>query len=221
VKQKAKEAFYMKKWFVVSFVSILVLGFLFVGISVSAASEDSIDIDSSILEVDEITGDYTLESMLTYAILDEYLAKATYEEILAVYGDIRPFNRIVLAEQTHIDLLLPLFETYGIAIPENNASESVLVPDSIASALATGVEAEKANILLYESFLAQTDLPDDVRAVFESLKAASEKHLNAFSRDRLVGAGYDMAYQFRKMFGQGQQTPRGQFNQGLHDCPNA
>lgn len=211
----------MKKWFVLSFISLFVIGFLVVGISVSAASEDLNDVDSSTLEVDDLTGEYTLESMLTYAILDEYLAKATYEEILSVYGDIRPFSKIVIAEQTHIDLLLPLFETYGISIPENNASASVVVPDSIASALATGVDAEKANIAMYETFLSQTNLPDDVRTVFESLKAASEKHLNAFSRDRLVGAGYDMAYQFKKMFGRGQHTPRGQYNQGSQECPNA
>ncbi len=210
----------MKKWFVLSFVSLVIVGFLVVGISVSAASEDINDVNSSILEVDDTSGEYTIESMLTYAILDEYLAKATYEEILAVYGDVRPFSKIVIAEQTHIDLLLPLFETYGIDVPENNAAASVVVPDSIASALATGVEAEKANIAMYETFLAQTNLPDDVRTVFESLKAASEKHLNAFQRDRLVGAGYDMAYQFKKMFG-GQRGTKGQYNQGLHECPNA
>ncbi len=211
----------MKKWFVLSFVSLVFVGFLVVGISVSAASEDINEVNSSILEVDDTSGEYTIESMLTYAILDEYLAKATYEEILAVYGDVRPFSKIVIAEQTHIDLLLPLFETYGIDVPENNAAASVVVPDSISSALATGVEAEKANIAMYETFLAQSNLPDDVRTVFESLKAASQKHLNAFQRDRLVGAGYDMAYQFKKMFGKGQQGSRGQFNQGLHECPNA
>lgn len=203
----------MKTWFMISFVSILVIGFLFVGISVAAASEDIAEVDSSILEVDDSTGEYTLETMLTYALLDEYLAKATYERILETYGDIKPFNRIVLAEQTHIDLLLPLFETYGIDIPENNALSEVIIPESIANALATGVEAEKANIALYETFLSQSNLPDDVRAVFESLKAASQHHLSAFSRDRLVGVGYDMAYQLKKMFGQGQHSPRGHFNQ--------
>ncbi|MCK7487067.1 MAG: hypothetical protein MZU97_17335 [Bacillus subtilis] len=38
------------------------------------------------------------------------------------YGNIRPFSQIVLAEQTHINLLLPLFEAYGIEIPVNTAA---------------------------------------------------------------------------------------------------
>lgn len=50
----------------------------------------------------------------TYAIIDEYTAKATYEAIITTYSDIRPFTNIVNAEQTHSDLLLPLFETYQI-----------------------------------------------------------------------------------------------------------
>jgi hypothetical protein len=203
----------MKKWFALSFMSILVMGFLFVGISVSAATEDLDTVDGSILEVDDTTGDYTLESILTFALLDEYLAKATYEKIIEVYGDIRPFNRIVLAEQRHIDLLLPLFETYGITLPTFDASD-IIVPESISSALGAGVEAEKANILMYENFLSQ-DLPEDVRFVFEALKTASQKHLSAFSRDRFIGAGYDMAYQWQRMFGHGNKNSRGQAGQGF------
>jgi hypothetical protein len=141
--------------------------------------------------------------MLTAALLDEYLAQATYEQIINTYGDVKPFTKIVLAEQQHINLLLPLFETYGITVPENQAASQVVLPDSIASALATGVEAEKANIAMYEAFLAQDNLNDDVRSVFELLKTASEHHLAAFSKDRLNGAGYNFMYQMRNMFRQG------------------
>ena len=200
----------MKKRFVFSLAALFVIGFLFIGFSVSAAPTEVTLLSDTTIEVDEDTGEYTLESMLTYAILDEYLAKVTYEKIIEVYGDIRPFNRIVLAEETHIDLLIPLFDTYGIEVPLNTALENVVVPDSISSALATGVEAEKANIALYESFLSQTNLPDDVREVFENLKAASENHLKAFSRDRMAGVGYDMAYQWQRMFGNGRRSQRGQ-----------
>ena len=210
----------MKKSYVLGFMSILVLGFLFVGIGVSASSDEVETVDDTLLEVDETTGEYTLESMLNYAIMDEYLAKATYLKIIEVYGNIRPFSKIVLAEQTHIDLLIPLFETYGFEVPLEEVGE-IIVPDSISSALATGVEAEKLNIELYESFLSQSNLPDDVREVFELLKSASEKHLIAFSKDRLVGAGYDMANQWRKMFGQGGGFGRGHANSRGNSRTNA
>ena len=211
----------MKKSYVLGFMSILVLGFLFVGIGVNASSDEVATVDDTLLEVDEATGEYTLESMLTFAIMDEYLAKATYLEIIEVFGDIKPFSKIVLAEQTHINLLITLFETYGVEIPSEDLIGEIVVPESISNSLATGVEAEKLNIAIYESFLSQTNLPDDVREVFELLKAASEKHLSAFSKDRLVGAGYDMANQWRKMFGQGGAFGRGHTNSRGNQRTNA
>ena len=192
----------MKKWiFGLSFIGLLALGITYVSLGVFAepAHYDGVALS---LETDEF-GEYSLEDMLTAALLDEYLAQATYEQIINTYGDVKPFTNIVLAEQQHINLLLPLFETYGISVPENQAASQVVLPDSIASALATGVEAEKANIAMYEAFLAQDNLNDDVRSIFELLKTASIHHLAAFSKDRLNGAGYNFMYQMRNMFRQG------------------
>jgi hypothetical protein len=192
----------MKKWiFGLSFIGLLALGITYVSLGVFAepANYDGVALS---LETDEF-GEYSLEDMLTAALLDEYLAQATYQEIILAYGEVKPFTNIVIAEGQHINLLLPLFETYGITVPENEAASQVVLPDSIASALATGVEAEKANIAMYEAFLAQDNLNDDVRSVFELLKTASIHHLAAFSKDRINGAGYNFMYQMRNMFRQG------------------
>lgn len=143
---------------------------------------------------------YTLEEMLTYAIQDEYLAQAEYNAIIDTFGEVRPFTNIVNAEQTHIDLLLPLFATYGIEVPANTAADSVVIPETITSAIATGVDAETANIAMYNTFLAQTDLPDDVRVVFEYLVSASNNHLASFLKDRYVGLGTDVMNQFKNQF---------------------
>ncbi len=163
---------------------------------------------------EDLVSGYTLEEMLNYAILDEFMAQAEYEAIIETFGDVKPFTNIVLAEQTHINLLLPLFETYGLIVPENNAVESVVIPDSITSALATGVEAEEKNIAMYETFLAQDNLPDDVRAAFEYLTTASEHHLAAFSADRYSYVGSDMMNQFKKAF---QNKYQGSNGQGTND----
>jgi hypothetical protein len=199
----------MKKLlFGLSFLGFVALGIIYLGVGVNAQSAPY-EAYSTILEVDE-NGDYSIEDMLIAALLDEYLAQATYAKILEVYGDVKPFSKIILAEQQHINLLLPLFETYGIEVPENTVADQVVLPDSISSALATGVEAEKVNIAIYEAFLAQENIPDDIRAVFESLKAASEHHLAAFSKDRLNGAGYEFAYRVRNMWRRGGQDQQGQ-----------
>jgi len=122
---------------------------------------------------------FTIEEMLMYAIQDEYLAKAEYEAIMDTFGVINPFSNIAKSEQTHINLLTPLFETYDVAMPQDTASDYTAVPATLAETFAIGVDAEVKNIAMYESFLA-TDLPDDIRLVFERLKNASESHLKAF-----------------------------------------
>ena len=131
---------------------------------------------------------FTLEEMLDYAIEDEYLAKAEYEEIMDEYGEQRPFSNILEAEKTHIELLLPLFEAYGIDVPSDLASDHTVIPESVEEALEVGVQAEIDNIAMYEKFLAG-DLPEDVREVFEELMNASKNHLAAFERGTSRNAG--------------------------------
>ncbi len=121
----------------------------------------------------------TIEEMLNYAIKDEYLAKAEYESIMAEFDTQRPYSNIIKSEATHISLLIPLFETYDFEIPFNDAATKVVLPDTLAETYTIGIEAEIANIEMYELFLDEV-LPDDIRVVFERLKSASENHLKAF-----------------------------------------
>lgn len=124
------------------------------------------------------TADEKLIEALKFAINDEYNAQAAYNAIIKKYGSIKPFTNIVKAEANHISLLKPLFTKYNIEIPANNATLTN-VPTSLTNSYALGVEAEKANIAIYEGFLKE-DLPEDVKIVFQKLKNASKNHLKAF-----------------------------------------
>ena len=126
--------------------------------------------------------DMDLKAMLTYAIEDEYLAKAEYELIMDRYGRIRPFSNIVRAEEQHIQYLVELFNIYGYGIPADTAKDHVVLPQNLKSAFKTGMGAEIDNIAMYEAFL-ERELPADVRDVFEQLKQASENHLRAFKNN--------------------------------------
>lgn len=124
---------------------------------------------------------YTTEEMLTYAIEDEYMALAGYRAIVAAYGEYTPFTNLIEAEEYHISLLADLFETYGYAVPIDDAANQVALPDSLSAAFDVGAAAERNNIAMYETFLAQ-GAPEDVAAVFSVLKDASNNHLAAFEQ---------------------------------------
>jgi hypothetical protein len=123
--------------------------------------------------------DLSIEQMLTYAIQDEYLARAEYQLIIQEYGTIRPFTNIMAAEERHIEWLSDLFDEHGYSVPEDTSGRHVVLPEDLKSTFETGVQAEIDNIAMYESFLRE-DLPEDVRDVFERLKRGSENHLRAF-----------------------------------------
>ncbi len=126
---------------------------------------------------------YTLEEMLTWAIEDEYLAQAEYKAIMAAFGEARPFTNIMKAEGVHVEHLLPLFAAHGVAVPADTAAGHVVMPATLEEAYQTGVTAEVHNIAMYEAFLSQGDLPEDVETVFKALKKASESHFDAFQRN--------------------------------------
>ena len=62
--------------------------------------------------------------------MDEIKARDTYRKIIDTYGPVRPFANIVEAEQRHSEMLLPLFERYGIAAPEARDPARIPVPGS-------------------------------------------------------------------------------------------
>lgn len=123
----------------------------------------------------------TLPQMLTYALQDEYLAQARYDNILENFGYIRTFVQIKEAELRHINALLSLFERYQVTVPDDESQSFVTTPESIKAAYAAGVQGEIDNISMYERFLS-LNIPNDVRTIFSQLRNASLNHLAAFKR---------------------------------------
>ncbi|MDY0404252.1 ferritin family protein [Virgibacillus sp. 179-BFC.A HS] len=123
----------------------------------------------------------TLPQMLTYALQDEYLAQARYQNIMETFGNVRTFVQIKEAEKRHINLLLPLFERYQIPLPQDISHSFVSTPENLKAAYAAGVQGEIDNIAMYDRFLSQ-NIPNDVRMVFSPLRNASFNHLAAFER---------------------------------------
>ncbi|WP_342743609.1 hypothetical protein [Halobacillus massiliensis] len=120
--------------------------------------------------------------MLQYAMEDEYLAQARYNNILQNFGYIQTFTRIKQAELQHIRALLTLFRIYQVQVPDPGIAASfVTTPATIKGAYAAGVQGEIDNIAMYEKFLT-FNLPADMRRVFTRLRDASRNHLAAFER---------------------------------------
>lgn len=125
-----------------------------------------------------------LKSALDSTLIDEWHAEASYAAVLRDFGAVLPFANIIRAEQRHAASLLNIYVTRGLTVPANPYAT---VPAgygsfaSVAAACAAGVEAEIANIALYDRALALGP-PTDIQFVWESNRRASlEQHLPAFT----------------------------------------
>ncbi|MGG6297061.1 ferritin-like domain-containing protein [Leptolyngbya sp. AN02str] len=124
-----------------------------------------------------------LRDALIEALEDEYKARATYRLILSKFGAIRPFVNIVESEERHIRALIPLFQRYGYALPEDTWQGRITIPASVQEACQEGVQAEIENGAMYRRLLNLTTDYPDVQTVFLNLQRASQtRHLPAFQR---------------------------------------
>jgi hypothetical protein len=128
---------------------------------------------------------------LNEALDDEYRAWATYDQVIADFGEAPPFSNIREAEARHIAALRALFARYVLPVPENTWPGKVLRYASLQEACEAGVAAEIANGELYKRLLSATERPD-ILAIFRNLQEASQRRdLPAFRRcaQRPAGSG--------------------------------
>jgi rubrerythrin len=116
------------------------------------------------------------------ALADEYRALATYQQVLADFGPVRPFVNIRDAEARHAEALEALCRKYDVERPAGNGGGQVPRFASVQEACRAGVQGEIDNGAMYERLLGVAR-HTDVRSVFLALQAASrDHHLPAFRR---------------------------------------
>lgn len=119
---------------------------------------------------------------LNEALDDEYRAWSTYDQVIADFGEVRPFTNIREAEARHIEALRVLFGAYALPVPGNSWPGRVTRYASVREACEAGVAAEIENGALYDRLMSATARPD-ILAVFRNLRDASQlRHLPAFQR---------------------------------------
>ena len=123
----------------------------------------------------------SVRQALEAALDDEYKARATYNAVIEKLGPVAPFNNVVRAEDGHVRSLVTLFEQYGLPVPPDRYAGKVQAPATLAAACALGVQAELDNVAIYDRLLGTVQGKDEIVAVFQRLRAASQdNHLPAF-----------------------------------------
>lgn len=129
--------------------------------------------------------------VLNEALDDEYHAWATYNQVIADFGEAPPFSNIREAEARHIEALCTLFARYGPPVPGNPWPGKVARYSGLQAACESGVVAEIANGEMYERLLGATWHPDILTVLRNLQEASQQRHLAAFQRcaQGLAGGG--------------------------------
>ena len=120
--------------------------------------------------------------VLHEALDDEYQAWASYDQVVADFGEVWPFINTRQAEARHIEALLGLFARYALPVPANPWPGKVERYASPQAACEAGVTAEVANGEMYERLLAQTQRTDIFTVLRHLQEASQQRHLAAFQR---------------------------------------
>ena len=177
------------------YIFLMVTLFILVGCSVQEV-EHGQGLGKKSLGLDEVEDHHEIDVMslpfedlsegeieaLGKAIDDEFKARATYEKVIADFGEIKPFSNIINAEVNHINELKVLYDKYSLDVPEDKWTGNIDSFETFEDACAVGVEAEILNADLYDELFLSVD-NEDITQVFTTLRDASRlKHLPAFER---------------------------------------
>jgi len=123
-----------------------------------------------------------LEALGT-AFQGEWYLAAMYDRVVADFGEVKPFSRVVAAEYRHIAALDRQYDKYAVQPPDPLWNvDNVPTFETLLDACTEAVLAEGATIAMYDALLA-TELPSRLSSVFLSLRdAAADNHVLAFER---------------------------------------
>lgn len=116
---------------------------------------------------------------LATAIQEEYTAMNTYQAVIDELGNVRPFSRIVRAEQQHVNALIRVAQRFGVDVPENAGEVADIEWSTIEEACQMGVTFEQLDADFYDTLLPNTTNTVLVRVYTNMQRASLNNHLPA------------------------------------------
>ena len=168
----------------------------------AASDETAVAVNANGLSDAEIAG-------LLFMREEEKLARDVYTTLYGMWT-LPLFQNIANSEQSHMDAVLYLLDSYGIADPAANTAQGEfanadlqklyhdltdLGSQSLADALKVGAAIEEIDILDLQDNLASLN-NTAIQQVYENLLSGSENHLRAFTSTftRQTGTTYSPQY---------------------------
>lgn len=182
----------LPKSLIVSIVFFMILGA--VGCSFSSR-RGPINKDDAVFTVEEVLvngwgsgaaskdNDLTVEKMLRYALEDEYIKRTRYEMISEKFKIEEPFYTLSKTETSSMLRLISLFSKYNVPVPEDKSIEYIKMPKTLLEGYTLSVKGEENNIAMYERFIEDNALNEDVKEIFSKLRDVSKENKDVLYKE--------------------------------------
>ena len=120
-----------------------------------------------------------LSSALGQASTQEHTLAATYGNVIATLGQVRPFTNALAAEEQHIATVAFAAANHQVTLPAGPFPGQTS-PTTLTAACRLGAGLEQATVGLYSQLIPQVAAWADVTSAFTNLQAAASSHLAAF-----------------------------------------
>lgn len=125
----------------------------------------------------------TVEKMLRYALEDEYIKRTRYELISEKFKIEEPFYSMSKSETCSILKLITLFSKYDVPVPSDKSLEYIKTPKTLLEGYNLSIKGEESNIIMYDKFLQDNNLNEDIKVVFTKLKNISRENIEALHEE--------------------------------------
>lgn len=165
---------------------------------------------------------YEQES-ITFTREEEKMARDVYTKLLAKWTSMNYLSNIIGSEQKHMDAILNLINTYGIADPAEGIPEGQFTSAEIQKlyndlttkgltseldAILVGMTIEDMDIYDLQQALTQVE-KEDIKKVYGNLMRASKNHMREFyTRLEAKGGSYTPQYITKDEFDNIISTPK-------------
>ncbi|QGU96318.1 hypothetical protein GOM49_15530 [Clostridium bovifaecis] len=125
----------------------------------------------------------TAEKMLRYALEDEYIKRTRYELISEKFKIEEPFYSMSKSETCSILKLLTLFSKYNVPVPADKSLEYIKTPKNLLEGYNLSIKGEENNAAMYDKFLRNDTLNDDIKLAFTKLRNISKENMEALCEE--------------------------------------
>ena len=120
----------------------------------------------------------SVEKMVKYALQNEYEKRDTYKFLVDRFINEKAFDEIYNNKKVSVSIIEAFANKQGVKIEKYKANKNINIYSNIKETKTAMRDSELENIIIYNTFINQKEVPQELILVFSRIKEISKMNLN-------------------------------------------